>query len=143
MSQSLMNSTGLLASNLRYGNISPSTVVSLGQLCGRISDRSQIVTLIELWRILAKTLLFWDLAWFFQDYTEYYHIDEMFSYITDYMKLHGPYDGLLGFSQVQNGVVFIYLLPIESATIEICIATTFDLFHVISFIFRFQQSMTS
>jgi pimeloyl-ACP methyl ester carboxylesterase len=35
-----------------------------------------------------------------EDYTEFYHVDEkLFSYITDYMKLHGPYDGLIGFSQ--------------------------------------------
>jgi len=92
---------------------------------------------------IGKDLLTVGTLLVFQEFTEFYQLDEMFSYITDYMKLHGPYDGLLGFSQVQNGVVFIYLLPIESATIEICIATTFDLFHVISCIFRFQQSMTS
>jgi len=35
-----------------------------------------------------------------KDYTEFYHVDEkLFSYITDYMKLHGPYDGFIGFSQ--------------------------------------------
>lgn len=36
---------------------------------------------------------------FNKDFTEFYYMDEMFSYITDYMKLHGPYDGLIGFSQ--------------------------------------------
>lgn len=37
---------------------------------------------------------------FNQDYTEFYHVDEkLFSYIIDYMKLHGPYDGFIGFSQ--------------------------------------------
>jgi len=36
---------------------------------------------------------------FNKEFTEFYQLDEMFSYITDYMKLHGPYDGLLGFSQ--------------------------------------------
>ena len=36
-----------------------------------------------------------------QDYTEFYHADEAITYITDYMKLHGPYDGLIGFSQVK------------------------------------------
>ena len=40
-------------------------------------------------------------AWVIQDYTEFYHVDEkLFSYITDYIKLHGPYDGFIGFSQV-------------------------------------------
>lgn len=34
-----------------------------------------------------------------KDFTEFYHLDEMFAYVTDYMKLHGPYDGFLGFSQ--------------------------------------------
>lgn len=37
-----------------------------------------------------------------QDYTEFYHADEAITYITDYMKLHGPYDGLIGFSQVKK-----------------------------------------
>lgn len=37
---------------------------------------------------------------FNKDFTEFYHVDEkLFSYITDYMKLHGPYDGFIGFSQ--------------------------------------------
>jgi hypothetical protein len=37
-----------------------------------------------------------------QDFTEFYHADEAITYITDYMKLHGPYDGLIGFSQVKK-----------------------------------------
>jgi len=36
---------------------------------------------------------------FNEDFTEFYHADEAITYITDYMKLHGPYDGLIGFSQ--------------------------------------------
>lgn len=37
---------------------------------------------------------------FNKDYTEFYHVDEkLFSYITDYMKQNGPYDGFIGFSQ--------------------------------------------
>lgn len=37
---------------------------------------------------------------FNHDYTEFYHADEtLFSYISDYMKKNGPYDGFLGFSQ--------------------------------------------
>jgi hypothetical protein len=36
---------------------------------------------------------------FNKEYTEFYYVDEMISYISDYMKLHGPYDGFIGFSQ--------------------------------------------
>lgn len=37
---------------------------------------------------------------FKKDYTEFYYVDEnLLSYISNYMKLHGPYDGILGFSQ--------------------------------------------
>ncbi|XP_047319165.1 esterase C25G4.2-like [Impatiens glandulifera] len=34
-----------------------------------------------------------------EGFTEYYHFEECISYIEDYMIKHGPFDGLLGFSQ--------------------------------------------
>lgn len=37
----------------------------------------------------------------FQEFTEYTNFDECLAYIEDYMVEHGPFDGLLGFSQVQ------------------------------------------
>ncbi|EFJ24734.1 hypothetical protein SELMODRAFT_271081 [Selaginella moellendorffii] len=33
------------------------------------------------------------------DFTEFYQVEECISYISDYMKSHGPFDGLMGFSQ--------------------------------------------
>ncbi|KAI8566384.1 hypothetical protein RHMOL_Rhmol02G0036500 [Rhododendron molle] len=35
-----------------------------------------------------------------EDYTEYYNFEETIAYIEDYMIKHGPFDGILGFSQV-------------------------------------------
>jgi hypothetical protein len=35
-----------------------------------------------------------------QDYTEFEGVEDAISFISDYMKTHGPYDGLVGFSQV-------------------------------------------
>lgn len=35
-----------------------------------------------------------------QDFTEYTNLDKAFSFIVDYMEKNGPFDGLLGFSQV-------------------------------------------
>ena len=35
-----------------------------------------------------------------QEFTEYTNFDECLAYIEDYMIKHGPFDGLLGFSQV-------------------------------------------
>nr|GMC48252.1 rhodanese-like domain-containing protein 6 [Ipomoea batatas] len=37
---------------------------------------------------------------FNKDFTEYENFDECLEYIEDYMIKHGPFDGLLGFSQV-------------------------------------------
>ncbi|KAF7150327.1 hypothetical protein RHSIM_Rhsim02G0034300 [Rhododendron simsii] len=34
-----------------------------------------------------------------EDYTEYYNFEETIAYIEDYMIKHGPFDGILGFSQ--------------------------------------------
>ncbi|GAV67915.1 FSH1 domain-containing protein [Cephalotus follicularis] len=34
-----------------------------------------------------------------QEYTEYRHFEECIAYMEDYMIKHGPFDGLLGFSQ--------------------------------------------
>ncbi|KAL5820037.1 hypothetical protein ACOSQ3_024005 [Xanthoceras sorbifolium] len=34
-----------------------------------------------------------------QDFTEYENFEESIAYIGDYMEMHGPFDGLLGFSQ--------------------------------------------
>ncbi|KAI8566385.1 hypothetical protein RHMOL_Rhmol02G0036600 [Rhododendron molle] len=34
-----------------------------------------------------------------EEYTEYYNFEETIAYIEDYMIKHGPFDGLLGFSQ--------------------------------------------
>jgi hypothetical protein len=38
---------------------------------------------------------------FEQEFTEYTNFDECLAYIEDFMIKHGPFDGLLGFSQVQ------------------------------------------
>jgi calmodulin len=35
-----------------------------------------------------------------QEFTEYTNLDECISYLCDYMVKNGPFDGLLGFSQV-------------------------------------------
>lgn len=37
-----------------------------------------------------------------QDFTEYTNLDECIAYLCDYMVKNGPFDGLLGFSQVGN-----------------------------------------
>jgi hypothetical protein len=38
---------------------------------------------------------------FNKDFTEYTNLDECISYLCDYMVKNGPFDGLLGFSQVK------------------------------------------
>ncbi|KAE9453055.1 hypothetical protein C3L33_15041, partial [Rhododendron williamsianum] len=38
-----------------------------------------------------------------EDYMEYYNFEETIAYIEDYMIKHGPFDGILGFSQ--GGVI--------------------------------------
>ncbi|KAE9453056.1 hypothetical protein C3L33_15042, partial [Rhododendron williamsianum] len=38
---------------------------------------------------------------FNEEYTEYYNFEETIAYIEDYMIKHGPFDGILGFSQNQ------------------------------------------
>ncbi|KAI8029892.1 Esterase CG5412 [Camellia lanceoleosa] len=42
------------------------------------------------------------------DFQEYYNFEECLAYIEDYMIKHGPFDGLLGFSQ---GVIISTALP--------------------------------
>lgn len=37
---------------------------------------------------------------FFQDFTEYVNFEECLKFIEDLMIQHGPFDGLMGFSQV-------------------------------------------
>jgi calmodulin len=37
-----------------------------------------------------------------QEFTEYTNLDECISYLCDYMVKNGPFDGLLGFSQVKS-----------------------------------------
>ena len=37
-----------------------------------------------------------------QEFTEYTNLEECISYLCDYMREKGPFDGLLGFSQVKN-----------------------------------------
>jgi len=36
-----------------------------------------------------------------QEFTEYTNLDECISYLCDYMVKNGPFEGLLGFSQVK------------------------------------------
>ncbi|XP_059624208.1 rhodanese-like domain-containing protein 6 isoform X1 [Cornus florida] len=43
-----------------------------------------------------------------QDYTEYYNFEECLAYLEDYMIKHGPFDGVLGFSQ---GAILTAALP--------------------------------
>ncbi|XAR73459.1 Dihydrofolate reductase [Bertholletia excelsa] len=45
---------------------------------------------------------------FSQDFQEYYNFEECLAYIEDYMVKHGPFDGLLGFSQ---GAILSAALP--------------------------------
>ncbi|KAK9096997.1 hypothetical protein Sjap_022494 [Stephania japonica] len=45
---------------------------------------------------------------FDQEFTEYRNLDECFAFIEDYMIKHGPFDGLLGFSQ---GAILSAALP--------------------------------
>ncbi|CAL5368462.1 unnamed protein product [Camellia sinensis] len=45
---------------------------------------------------------------FRQDFQEYYNFEECLAYIEDYMIKHGPFDGLLGFSQ---GAIISAALP--------------------------------
>lgn len=35
-----------------------------------------------------------------QDFTQYSNFEECLAYIENYMIVHGPFDGFLGFSQV-------------------------------------------
>ncbi|GFZ18580.1 alpha/beta-Hydrolases superfamily protein [Actinidia rufa] len=48
--------------------------------------------------------------WYFcnEDFTEYYNFEECLAYLEDYMIKHGPFDGLLGFSQ---GAILSAVLP--------------------------------
>jgi hypothetical protein len=49
-----------------------------------------------------------------QDYTEFQGVEDAISFISDYMKTHGPYDGLVGFSQVLAPVapsLSLYCIP--------------------------------
>ncbi|RYR49972.1 hypothetical protein Ahy_A07g036497 isoform A [Arachis hypogaea] len=46
---------------------------------------------------------------FNKEFTEYTNFDECLQYIEDYMIKHGPFDGLLGFSQV--GAILSAALP--------------------------------
>lgn len=43
-----------------------------------------------------------------QEFTEYKNLEECINYLCDYITNKGPYDGLLGFSQVHapNSIVF-------------------------------------
>ncbi|XP_057491896.1 uncharacterized protein LOC130777506 [Actinidia eriantha] len=45
---------------------------------------------------------------FSQDYAEFYNFEECLAFIEDYMVKHGPFDGLLGFSQ---GAILSAALP--------------------------------
>ncbi|PSS21488.1 Esterase [Actinidia chinensis var. chinensis] len=48
--------------------------------------------------------------WYYcnEDFTEYYNFEECLAYLEDYMIKHGPFDGLLGFSQ---GAILSAVLP--------------------------------
>ncbi|OIS95945.1 PREDICTED: esterase AGAP003155-like isoform X1 [Nicotiana attenuata] len=41
-----------------------------------------------------------------KDFTEYYNFEECLEYIEDFMSKHGPFDGVLGFSQVNLITIF-------------------------------------
>lgn len=43
-----------------------------------------------------------------QDFTEYTNFEECLVYIEDYMLKNGPFDGLLGFSQVWTMRLYYY-----------------------------------
>ena len=43
-----------------------------------------------------------NVLYFSQEFTEYTNFDECLAYIEDYMIKNGPFDGLLGFSQVSE-----------------------------------------
>lgn len=40
-----------------------------------------------------------------QEFTDYTNLDECISYLCDYMVKNGPFDGLLGFSQVKMEII--------------------------------------
>lgn len=43
---------------------------------------------------------------FYQEFSEYTNFDECLAYIEDFMIKHGPFDGLMGFSQVLDLINF-------------------------------------
>ena len=45
-----------------------------------------------------------------QDFSEYSNFEECVAYIEDYMVKNGPFDGLLGFSQVRLEYITKFLL---------------------------------
>jgi hypothetical protein len=55
---------------------------------------------------------------FNKDYTEFQGVEDAISFISDHMKTHGPYDGLVGFSQVLAPVALslsiAFLQPLNS-----------------------------
>jgi hypothetical protein len=55
---------------------------------------------------------------FNKDYTEFEGVEDAISFISDYMKTNGPYDGLVGFSQVLALVALSLSLYCIPAAIE-------------------------
>lgn len=51
---------------------------------------------------------------FEQEFTEYTNFDECLAYIEDFMIKHGPFDGLLGFSQVQLFLTDLHCIKNEN-----------------------------
>ena len=48
-----------------------------------------------------SVILVHDITFLAQEFTEYQNFDECLAYIEDCMVKHGPFDRLLGFSQVR------------------------------------------
>jgi len=55
--------------------------------------------------------LIWRDVWcvFFQEFSEYTNFDECLAYIEDFMIKNGPFDGLLGFSQVGEKLYSLFV----------------------------------
>jgi hypothetical protein len=55
--------------------------------------------------------LIWRDVWcvFFQEFSEYANFDECLAYIEDFMIKNGPFDGLLGFSQVGEKLYSLFV----------------------------------
>jgi hypothetical protein len=74
--------------------------VLLAEMALREREREREIVLWPRFRVLWLRVFLLFCCCGNQDYTEFQGVEDAISFISDYMKTHGPYDGLVGFSQV-------------------------------------------